>query len=113
MCSENKLNEALKIFVDEIKVLFKEDLRGVILFGSYARGNYDAESDIDIMVLVDIEKAEIKKYRGAVLEIVTKLDWDYDIILSPIVQNNNEFEIYKNASGFFKNVSNEGVRLSA
>ena len=33
-----------------------DKLDKVILYGSYARGDYDDESDIDIMVLADIPR---------------------------------------------------------
>ncbi|MDO4468520.1 MAG: nucleotidyltransferase domain-containing protein [Bacillota bacterium] len=33
------------------------------MYGSYARGDYKENSDIDIMVLVKLSEAEIKKNR--------------------------------------------------
>lgn len=113
MFRENELETILYIFAEQVKQLFRDKLKGIILFGSYARGDYDNESDIDVMVLVDMEKMEIKKYRSQIVDITTELDWEYDIVLSPIVQNYDEFKKYKNASGFFKNVMQEGVSIHA
>lgn len=49
----------LKLILDELiqKILpiFGSKLKRVILFGSYARGDYDEESDIDVMFLIDDE----------------------------------------------------------
>jgi len=36
-------------------------LKKVIVYGSYARGDYQKNSDIDIMILVDADETEIKK----------------------------------------------------
>lgn len=33
--------------------LYRERLRGVYLFGSYARGDYDVESDVDVLIVLD------------------------------------------------------------
>ncbi|MBM3233602.1 nucleotidyltransferase domain-containing protein [Candidatus Pacearchaeota archaeon] len=46
-----------KILQDIIPCLFKhnlnEDIRGIYLFGSYARGDFDFNSDIDILILTE------------------------------------------------------------
>ena len=34
-----------------------------MLYGSYARGDYTSESDVDIMILLDLSDMEIKNYR--------------------------------------------------
>ncbi len=113
MILKTDLNEILNNFSLEMKYIFREKLNNVILFGSYASGTQDEESDIDIMVLVDIEKTEIVNYRDQVISIACDFGFKYDILFSPIIQSVNEFEIYKNASGFFKNIEEKGVKLIA
>lgn len=113
MCTNNELQTILDVFTQKASNLFSSKLKGIILFGSYARGDYDNESDIDIMLLVDMEKTEMKKYRSQIVDITTDIDWQYDIVLSPILQNFDEFEEYKDASGFFKNILKEGVIVHA
>ena len=44
-----------------LKKVFGEKFQSVILYGSYARGDYDEESDIDIMITVDMSREELKK----------------------------------------------------
>lgn len=56
--------EALKkcwTFAQTIQLLLEPDLYTIILYGSYARGDYNNSSDIDIMILVDLPETEIKK----------------------------------------------------
>ena len=43
-------------YVSEIKKIYGTHLRQIILYGSYARGDYGPDSDIDIMILLDISK---------------------------------------------------------
>ena len=38
---------------DQVRSAYGERLRGVFLFGSYARGEADSESDVDVLVVLD------------------------------------------------------------
>jgi predicted nucleotidyltransferase len=38
---------------DGLAGLYGDTLRGVYLYGSYARGDFDAESDFDVLVVLD------------------------------------------------------------
>lgn len=50
---EPKIEELFKRVELELKNLLGEKLKKLILFGSYSRGDYDRESDIDLIGLVD------------------------------------------------------------
>jgi predicted nucleotidyltransferase len=113
MCTKFELNEVLNKYSAAVKDVFKDNLKSMVLFGSYARGDNDSESDIDILILVDIDKLGIKKYHKQMVKIASDLELEYDIVLAPIVENFSEFNKYKEASSFFKNVDREGVRISA
>ena len=43
----------LREFKAALQTLYGNRLNEVILYGSYARGDYDDESDIDLMILLD------------------------------------------------------------
>ena len=49
MCSKNELQIILSEIAAVAKETFGEKLDSVILYGSYARGDYTPESDVDIM----------------------------------------------------------------
>ena len=53
--------DILKDFTEKMEVLFGRSLNKIILYGSYARGDYKENSDIDIMILVDSSKDTIKQ----------------------------------------------------
>lgn len=54
------INPAIEPMVREFKAalqtLYGDRLRDVVLYGSYARGDYDEESDIDLMLVLNDEK---------------------------------------------------------
>ena len=55
--------ELVSQYVEVLCKIYGKHLKTVILYGSYARGDYTKDSDIDIMVLLDLSDIDIKKYR--------------------------------------------------
>ncbi len=49
--TESELKQILDELLKYVTPIFSEKLKRVILFGSYARGDYDEELDIDVMFL--------------------------------------------------------------
>ncbi len=112
MCGRIELEAILSDFTKGARELLGDKLKGVILYGSYARGDFDDESDIDVMVLVDIPKGELHRYSRPITKIADNADWDYNTVLSPTLTNAEEFSRYKHAMPFFRNVDAEGVRIA-
>lgn len=46
----------------EIKKIYGTHLRSVILYGSYARGDFGPDSDVDIMIMLDLSDIDLKAY---------------------------------------------------
>lgn len=110
MCEE-KIKAVVTEFSKEAKRIYGAMLRDVILYGSYARGDYEDDSDIDIMILLDVEQEEIGRARRKVIDISDQLDLEYDVVLAPVVQSYQLYMQYMPVSGFYQNVQREGVRL--
>lgn len=111
MYDKNEINIILRCLADQAKELFGDKLKDIILFGSYARGDYDNESDIDVMILVDMDAEQICRYRSKLRDIARKIDWDYDVVTSIVLQDYILYRKYLNASGFYHNVLKEGVSV--
>ena len=58
----------------------------MILYGSYARGDYTPDSDIDIMILVDLSVEEMDAYSDALSELGFKYNVQHDIWMMPVVE---------------------------
>ncbi len=52
----NNVHEILMEFTKEVCKLLGSSLSKVILYGSYARGDYNSCSDMDIMVLTNLSR---------------------------------------------------------
>jgi len=106
------LNQILSRVRAEAENIFGDKLVDVILFGSYARGDYDRESDIDIMVRVNVDRHDLYEYRKK-MNAANELSLEHDIVVSTKLQDNFIFERYKNSLPFYQNVMKEGVLINA
>jgi predicted nucleotidyltransferase len=93
--------------------LVGKNLRTIILYGSYARGDYDEESDIDIMVLVTLNGDELKKVEKKVSEIAWDIGIEHNVLVTAFVYNRDLFNERLPISPFYRNVMSEGVQLYA
>ncbi len=112
MCTENQLEKVLSEVKLQTEILLSNKLRSIILFGSYARGDYDNESDIDIMVLADIADEEVNSYTRNLYERVSHIGLENDIVLSLCLVPNERFNRFKDILPFYRNVDREGVKLA-
>ena len=82
----------------------------VILYGSYARGEEDKYSDIDLLVLVDKEKisrVDQKKIKYPVYDI----EFDLGIVISTMVLTKKNWETMHVKTPFYENITREGIVL--
>lgn len=111
MCSKDTLYTILEHVCDKAKHEFGDKLSSVVLYGSYARKEQDDESDIDVMVIVDLHVDEIKAFKRLFSDFSLEMDLRYDVVLSLLLQDKASFEQRKGSSPFFKNILREGVEL--
>ncbi len=107
--SNDKIQDVINKFVQEIKELYGNSIDRIYLFGSCARGQQNDYSDIDILVLLNVPDEEIPAIRRNMRKSVNDIDWEYDVIVSPVYQSLKNFEAFKEASGFYQNVLMEGL----
>ena len=105
------INILLGEYVEEVSKIYGEHLKSVILYGSYARGDFTADSDIDIMILVDLPNEEIDLYLDSLSALGFQYNVEHDVWIMPIVKNIEHFQYWVSAYPFYKNVQKEGVTL--
>lgn len=82
----------------------------LILFGSYARGDYKADSDLDILVLVDkdnITRDDEKRIKYALYEI----EFETSTVISALVLSQKDWENKHKVTPFYENVISEGIEI--
>ncbi len=74
-----KTRKVISQYVELLCKIYGKHLKSVILYGSYARGDYTKDSDIDIMILLDLSDMEIRRYRHELAGITYDFNMDYDV----------------------------------
>ena len=106
------VNILLKDAYNQIKELYGNNLEKIILFGSYARGDFREYSDIDIMVLVNCDNERIKEFDDGVSQIGENICNDYNAVIQTMVFNIDYFNEWKNHMPLFVNVIKDGVLMN-
>lgn len=85
---------------------YSERLKAVYLFGSYARGDYDESSDVDVMiVLSDYQNYGAEIDRSG--ELVSQFSIKYGISISRVIMK--EIQWQKSDTPLLRNIRAEGV----
>lgn len=104
-------DEIIKAYVAEVKNLLGEDFRRACIYGSYARNEYSEESDVDIAIFTDRPSSEFYLLINQIAEATFEYNVKYDIILSPVFQNEAEFQRMLKAVPYFQSIQREGIAV--
>ena len=96
-------------FTKEIKKIFGTNLSAVIVYGSYARGDYNENSDVDVMILVKIPEEKLSNYIDVVSDCAFEYLMKYGIDISPVLKNENHFKYWEETIPYYQNIRKEGV----
>ncbi|MGX8698764.1 MAG: nucleotidyltransferase domain-containing protein [bacterium] len=91
---------------------FPGKLAEAYLYGSYARGDYGADSDVDILLTADIQPEEAMQYQKRLSAINSDLSLEHDVTVSATVQPLSQFKKYANVLPYYQNVLREGIRYA-
>ena len=82
----------------------------IILFGSKARGDYDKDSDIDILILLNAEVNS--KIEEKIIGDIYDIELKYDILFGLLIQNKNLWHSSKyQVMPVAENINKEGIVL--
>ncbi len=101
--------EAIDELVAGLVNIFSGKLQKIILYGSVARGDDTAESDVDIAYIingqVDPEAKDLFQ------ELIADLDLKYDRVFSVIDIDADQYQKWINVLPYYKNIEKEGILL--
>lgn len=93
------------------KQVYGDDIMDIYLYGSYARGDYEQDSDIDFVAIVKGNRLDLQKKLKVMWDIAADLGLENDIIISPTVIPYNEFLQYQEKLPYYRNIIKEGVKV--
>jgi len=100
-----KLETIIQEFRRSVKEIEGNNLKAILLFGSYARGDAEEGSDIDLLLIFG-DKISPEAKRG-IRDISNALSFKYDVIVSEFFFTEKEFGKYN--TPFLLNVKREGI----
>lgn len=104
----NNMKDILLTIKDSVKSI--DPTATVILYGSFARGDNDQNSDIDLLILLEKEKLtrdDEKRIKYPLYDI----EFETGQIISPLVLSKYDWESRHKITPFYEYVTNEGVIL--
>lgn len=104
------LYEVLAHAKEKIVEYLKDGLIDLVLFGSYARGDFNEDSDIDLFLLYDERIIDHIKVMDAIVEVEFELDHDFPGLVSFFNMSLEKYE-KKGLYPILKHIDQEGVSL--
>ncbi|MFR3251496.1 MAG: nucleotidyltransferase domain-containing protein [Eisenbergiella sp.] len=83
----------------------------IVLYGSYARGDFDEGSDIDIVAIVKGKREELQKKLRQIWDLSADLGLENDVVVSPMVIPYDEFMRYRESLPYYRNIEEEGRKI--
>ena len=111
MCKSEALT-ILKECYTEYSNILPCTIQEAYLYGSYARGDYHEESDVDIILSVDMDWEELEPYRRDFAHIGSKLSLKHDVTVSVSITPLSLFKRFDDLP-YYRNIRTEGIRYVA
>lgn len=101
-----------KVILTEIKNIVQrvEPDATIILFGSYARGEQNINSDIDLLILINKEKMTWEDEKRITYPLYN-FQFMENIPISPVVKTKTEWELKFRNTDFYLNINDDGIQL--
>lgn len=107
MLSTEDVHNLLLDLKGDLKKILGRNMVDLVLFGSYSRGDYSEGSDIDLLILVNVEPT--RDDSAAVDDLVARYSLMHDVVISALVYTIYAYQKFN--LPFFQNARAEGIRI--
>lgn len=101
-----EIKQILNQFHNELEAIYGSRLKKVVLYGSWAVGKADDQSDIDLAVVLD-GTVKPGKEIDKLIDIITDINLEYSTLLSVYPVSDSDYE--NSQSPLLINIRKEGV----
>lgn len=109
MCDKSQLNKITGQIVEAYRDIYGQAIKTIVMYGSFARGDFDDESDIDFAAIVEGERQVLQKQLEKVWDKASDIGLEHDAVVSPVVIPYEEFLEYKDKLPYYRNIDKEGI----
>ncbi len=104
-----KLMKSLVKMSRELHGVYGSSMCKVILYGSYARGEQEQDSDVDIALLLQDKGSE--EMHDRMLDIVVDYELELAVTLSVVPIEMKQYQEWRTSLPFYKNLDKDGIIL--
>ena len=103
------LMKALTSMSKDMRKIYGDNLSEIVLYGSYARGTETPESDVDIVLFLNVTASD--KEHDSMTDTVVDYELEQGKTLSVITVEIDHYKKNKDYLPFYRNIQKEGVVL--
>ena len=111
MCTKIQIDNISQQISQSYRSVYGDNIVAIYLYGSYARGNYDEESDVDIAAIIRGNRIDLQRKLKQIWDVSADIGLKNDVIVSPTVIPFDEYEEYKHTLPYYMNIQTEGKRI--
>ncbi len=108
----NNREKLLKSFTKDVQSILGNSVEKIILYGSYARGDFQMNSDIDIMILTSLQEDKIKQIEDKLYDVAFDYQMSDSIVISINIKNIEQYNYWLGALPYYDNIEKEGIVLA-
>jgi predicted nucleotidyltransferase len=101
-----RIQNLVRELKEGLSYIYGGKLKGVYIYGSYARGEERSDSDIDVMIVLDDYQSYGKEI-DRTGELVSKLSLEYGISISRVIMK--EIQWMESDTPLLRNIRMDGV----
>ncbi len=104
-----KIRKLMKELKEGLVRIYGDRLKGVYLYGSYARGDYRPGSDVDVMILLKNYKNYWNE-QNKISQLASDVSLEYDVTVSCIFIKELQWQTARDERPLIYNIHKEGVQ---
>jgi predicted nucleotidyltransferase len=102
----------LAAFINRLHQAYGANLLHVILFGSKARGDFDDQSDLDVLVVVRMSGEDYWQHWRKIVDMAWEVELSYSLVISSIIKNEHDYmKMCEHQSLLARNIERDGIVL--
>ncbi len=107
--SQPEVGAAIAAYVRRVATDYANEVSSITLYGSQARGEADAESDIDLFIIV---RHDTPTLRQTLVDLAWQVQFEYDIVISDIIRGVEQLSrMQARRFPYYQSIEREGILL--
>lgn len=107
--SRPAVRAAIADYVRRVAIEFADEVASITLYGSQARGEAGAESDIDLFIVVGHDTPNL---RQKLADLAWQVQFEHNVVISDIIRSLDELhQLQLEQFPYYQSIKREGVHL--